>query len=126
MATAPITLLSANSKGNWDENGLVHGLINEQTRTWNFGLLNEIFNEEVAMVIGSIPVSRLGLEDTMVWHFHQTGIYTVHSGYKLLTGMETGSANQGMDINREAWLKIWKVNVPSKIRVFMWRVNCDA
>ena len=53
-------------RGEWDENGMVHELIDEQTKTWNQNLLHEMFDTEKAATINSVPLSRVGSLDRLV------------------------------------------------------------
>ena len=40
---------------------------------------------EEADAILSVPLGSTQMEDSLLWHFEKTGIYTVRSGYKLGT-----------------------------------------
>lgn len=63
---------------------LVSDLLMLDTPRWNEDLIDsEVLAEEVKL-IKAIPVSRVGLEDTLIWHFSKKGQYTVRSGYHVL------------------------------------------
>ena len=101
--------------GDWDENGLVKDLIDENTKEWNLNLLQEMFDSEEVANIKSISVSNLGLQDVLVWHYDNRGVYTVKSGYKLLCKLEEDSENMNRGINTECWAKIWNIKMLKKI-----------
>lgn len=43
-----------------DDNEVVYAFINQETRTWNHDLIDEVFLSNEAAVIKSIPISILG------------------------------------------------------------------
>ena len=58
-------------------------------------------------------VELKGWDDRLIWN-HSGGVYTVKQGYSLLS---LGTAVQG-----RGWSKIWRIKVPSRIRMFLWKV----
>ena len=44
-------------------------LIKEDTRQWDYNLINGIFTPEGVDLIKSIPLSRCEVEDTLFWPF---------------------------------------------------------
>ncbi|XP_057993191.1 uncharacterized protein LOC110673965 [Hevea brasiliensis] len=75
-------------------------LIDHSILQWKSPLLSSLFNEADACMIGSIPIAPLGNEDSLVWHFDNSGLYSVRSGYRFL--------------------------VQPKIRVFLWKAMRNA
>ncbi|CAI9761215.1 unnamed protein product [Fraxinus pennsylvanica] len=63
--------------------------------------------------------------DVMIWEPEKNGIYTVRSGYRLFVKInrdrQLGEVSYADD-QRKMWKKIWKMQIPHKIRVFAWRV----
>ena len=109
-------------RGEYDEDGMVHELIGEQTKTWNQILLQEMFDTKEAASINSIPLSRIGSPDRLVWHYDKKGVYTIKSGYKLLNKAYMEVNNQGMRTDQKLWKKIWATSLPRRIQVFLWRI----
>ena len=101
---------------------MVHELIGEQTKTWNQILLQEMFDTKEAASINSIPLSRIGSPDRLVWHYDKKGVYTIKSGYKLLNKAYMEVNNQGMRTDQKLWKKIWATSLPRRIQVFLWRI----
>ena len=64
-------------------------------------------------VILGIPLSVRNIKDSWYWNADLKGIYTVKSGYRLLQGTVT-------DDRTMLWKKLWKLNIPLKIKNFMW------
>ena len=63
-------------------------LIKEDTRQWNYNLINGMFIPEEADLIKSIPLSRCEVEDTLFWPFTSNAIYISKSGYRFLKSEE--------------------------------------
>ncbi|KAK3222493.1 hypothetical protein Dsin_009518 [Dipteronia sinensis] len=67
---------------------------------WNTNLIMNNFLPEDAMSILQIPIGSGNHIDTHLWHYETSGNYSVRSGY-------------------------WKLNIPVKIKIFMWRACQD-
>ena len=64
-------------------------IINPLTRTWDLHLVHGLLSpDEVALVL-SIPLSRTSVEDKIIWPFTPSGKYTVNSGSKFLTKLNS-------------------------------------
>lgn len=61
----------------------VYSLIDFSTGDWNRGLVFQIFNVDEANIIYSIPLSRTGLEDQLVWWPTHNGQFSVKPAYHL-------------------------------------------
>ena len=81
-----------------------------------------MFDTEEAVSINSIPLSRIGSPDRLVWHYEKKWANTVNNGYKLLTKAYMEESKQGMRTNQKLWKKIWATSLPRKIQVFLWRI----
>jgi hypothetical protein len=81
-------------------------------------------------VIRSIPLSTSNQQDTWAWHFERSGSFTVRSVYRLLVStkktredwLEGRPGSSSSSTEHRLWTTMWKVKVPSKIRVFLWRL----
>lgn len=96
------------------------------TGTWDTVLVRDIFWEEDAKVILSLPVHK-NRENVLAWHFEENGIFSVKSAYRACRedrlrraegGRAQGGSSQGVN---PIWEKIWKVNCPNKVKHFLWR-----
>ena len=108
--------------GDWDEEGLVCDLIESSTKKWRLELLYEMFASNEGAKISMMQISRIGDNDTIIWHPDNKGAYSVKSGYRWLFNrhctrqMEDSSRHCGL------WNKIWEIEVPKKVQIFVWRM----
>ena len=79
----------------------------------------------------SIPICTQNMEDFWSWNFERNGILSVKSAYRMLvvthqrreawlenvTGPSTGVGDEPQ------WKNLWKIKVPRKIRMFLWRLS---
>lgn len=78
-------------------------------------------------MIKSIPLCVTFVVDTLTWLFNASGTYTVKSGYNFLAREELHNRFPShSDNNSELWKLIWGLNVPNKIKNFVWRSGKDA
>ncbi|XP_073147449.1 uncharacterized protein [Henckelia pumila] len=57
-----------------------------------------------------------------MWGAERNEVYSVKSGYKLLQ-LSRGWIPQNLGIN---WLYLWRLNIPPKVKNFIWRVLSDC
>jgi hypothetical protein len=78
--------------------------------------------QEVTTILG-IPLSFRNPADSLIWGATKQGIYTVRSGYHLLLHERNQDEPGTSDTTRmsQLWKTIWSVQIPSKIRHFLWR-----
>ncbi|XP_019184658.1 PREDICTED: uncharacterized protein LOC109179616 [Ipomoea nil] len=88
---------------------LVSELIDAHTGTWNLDLLQQNFNARDTQLILRVPVST-DFED---WEGDIRGCYSVKDGYRRLGFLNTDPS--------PVWNNIWKLQVPPKWKVFLWR-----
>ena len=79
-------------------------------------------------MIKRIPLSRSVAEDTLYWPYSTSGHYTCRSGYRFLKEeSELLAYPQAPPIcDKKFWKAIWKLQVPPKIRNFIWRACRNA
>lgn len=90
---------------------------------WKTSLVREIFMEHEANSILSIPLSLTLPVDKVVWTAVVNRKFSVKSTYHL--GREgvrkNGGESSETSIMQRFWRKIWKAEVPNKVRCFGWR-----
>ncbi|KAL4325746.1 hypothetical protein GQ457_11G020100 [Hibiscus cannabinus] len=94
----------------------VADLIHPSSNTWNHGLISEIFSEEDADSILSIPLASNRNEDKLIWYGEPTGKYSVRSGYKGLFDQLSLDP-----INRFVFYQTWRLKSPAKVKIFLWK-----
>lgn len=97
----------------------VSELMNPVTEGWDVDLVHELFTEEDAQIILSIPV-RPDMEDFPAWHYDKRGRFSVKSAYHL--GVSIKEAEGQRDAGPSCGQHIWKLDLPGKVRMFLWRL----
>ena len=109
---------------------MVSDLLLPATTSWNVDLVRRIFLPIDADEILKLPVCTRNVEDFWAWQPDRKGIFSVRSAYKFLskTKMQRESWLEGTsdssDNGREvkAWTSLWKISIPAKVKVFLWRL----
>jgi hypothetical protein len=109
---------------------LVSDLIDQPTMYWNRSLLHEAFLPMDYEIIENIPLSTRRQTVFWAWHYDRKGVFSVRSAYKLLvqtrenqTAWLDGTASSSnIKEEEKSWTDLWKVKVPSKLKVFLWRL----
>ncbi|RYR47166.1 hypothetical protein Ahy_A07g033110 [Arachis hypogaea] len=98
--------------------------------TEKFGLIfgsQELFPENIAELIRRTPISLINKRDHFVWPDRLDGQYSVKSGYhsakvekdtKKEINLSKASTSQNL---REVWKTIWRLPVPQKVKIFLWK-----
>jgi hypothetical protein len=76
-----------------------------------------------------IKPARYGNEDTIAWFHERTGIFTVKSAYRLAMSEERtneASSSETGNLDSPLFKKIWKAEVPPKVRIFAWKLAADG
>jgi hypothetical protein len=110
---------------------LVSELIDAQTRSWDMEKLQEFMLPMDQEVIRNILLPSRRQEDHWAWHYDKKGIFLVCSAYRMLvstketrtTWLEGSVGVSGVKKVEKEWLALWHVRVPSKLRVFLWRLG---
>jgi ribonuclease HI len=108
----------------------VSQLIDQSSRSWNLEQLNANFIQMDIDIIRSIPLGLANHDDFWAWHFERHGNFSVRSAYKLLTKtknereawLDEKASSSGCN-DQKNWTSLWRTKVPSKIRVFLWRLS---
>ena len=91
---------------------------------WSSAIIHAIFHKDDANAILRIPLSHRQTSDVIMWLHTKKGVYLVKSGYhaaRQLQKMDTWAETSSGPIGVQVWSKVWKLNVPNKIKVFGWR-----
>lgn len=120
----PIACLSANPPA------MVSALIDSTSATWNRVVLDQLFVAADTNAILSILLCTRCVDDFWAWSFEQNGIFTVRSAYHMLVDtkrrredwLEGNAGSSDYETEAKAWTSLWSVQVPGKIRNFLWRL----
>ena len=91
-------------------------------------LIIQNFLPSEAESIQSIPVSLYPMEDFLIWPCTTDSSYSVKSAYQMLSTENRVSQPSPSDLEKfkPFWNSIWKLNVPSKVKHFLWRASMES
>lgn len=100
------------------------------TITWSRQVLTEQFIAPDIDIILKIPLSSRLQNGFRVWHYDRRGIFSVRSAYRMSSEtkaqredwLEHRPSNSNQAAAKRDWTNLWKVNVRSKVHVFVWRL----
>jgi ribonuclease HI len=108
----------------------VSHLIDQSSNCWDEAALRRFFHPCDVDEIMRIKIPSTPRPDWFAWNYEKTGVFTVRSAYRVaLRGKyEAGyiSSSSNADGERTIWKHIWKARVPSKVRVFAWKVATNG
>ena len=110
------------------KNSRVCALIDEENGRWiEDQILNEFVPHEAAAIL-SLPLSSTHAEDRFIWTAMRNGHYSTKSAYQLLSKEEEVKAPglSNTADNKQFWWDIWSLNLPNKIRHFLWQAAIDS
>lgn len=103
----------------------VDELISPIDRRWDVQLIKSLFWPADQNRILQIPI-HAGREDLVSWHHNRNGLFTVKSAYHCQWAHKFGARNYpgmpGPSGSGSVWRRLWKLSIPSKIKIFAWRV----
>lgn len=122
-----------------DKEANVNELIDEATSNWNRSLAYQVLNRGEAQVICRLPLSRLGVEDKMVWMPLKDIRFSVKTTYRLehlrlvqnkvnlrLHCMNRLNGNDSPTLYEQVeWKLLWKLKVPTSIKYFFRKAYHD-
>ncbi|KAB2616581.1 hypothetical protein D8674_023169 [Pyrus ussuriensis x Pyrus communis] len=102
----------------------VSDLICPESGRWNLGFLQPIISGEDMQAIEETPLGDLSRKDWLIWEFNKNECYSVKSGYRWLQDrsleLRDTCRPSVRGVPRSLWKGIWKLEVPPKLRHFLW------
>ena len=113
---------------NFPNNSRVCALIDEDNRCWLEDIIYDEFLPHEADAIMRLPLSLEATDDKLIWAETQSGHYTTKSAYRVLLRKAKVSCpgTSNPMAHKQFWNEIWSLNIPNKIRHFIWRVANDS
>ncbi|XP_019197208.1 PREDICTED: uncharacterized protein LOC109191092 [Ipomoea nil] len=93
----------------------VSSLFCVNSKSWDVGVLRDIFCERDVNQILSVPIPYGMRRDVLFWSGDDKGVYSVGSGYRLAVGGEVNG--EGV-----VWRGMWNLRVPPKVKCFFWNL----
>ncbi|EEF35196.1 hypothetical protein RCOM_1074840 [Ricinus communis] len=111
------------SQNSMHEDARVAELIDVDQKQWKVDVICKNFSNDEATKIISMPISFRLPNDKQYWQYPISGKFSVRSTYHLaiLTISSQTTTRPNQSVSDPLWKKIWQVNVPSKVRHFLWR-----
>jgi hypothetical protein len=102
----------------------VDEFINPIDGRWDEELIRSLFWSVDVHRILQIPIYS-GREDLIAWHPNRNGLFAVKSAYHCQWAHKFASRNYtaaaGDSGLQTVWKKLWKLSMPSKVKIFAWR-----
>ncbi|KAL2936256.1 hypothetical protein RDABS01_006694, partial [Bienertia sinuspersici] len=96
--------------------------LHDERSCWREDVLQEVFLPIDLERIRSIPISSRLPDDVWYWNGSKDGEFRVRDAYRMAIMEDRASSSNGAD---PIWNKIWKLKVPPKVRLFVWRACWD-
>ena len=74
-------------------------------------MLNSYLAPDIVDKITCVPISLSGSTDKIIWSGTSSGHFSVKSAYTILCDVSG---------QNEFWGKIWSLNIPPKLKIFLW------
>jgi hypothetical protein len=106
-----------------DPEARISELIDPNTFWWNIPLIKQIFMEEEVEKICSLAICPRTQQDRAIWSGNKNGNFSVRSAYHMakdLCDREASSCSK-VDELSPLWKKIWKVQGPRVVKMFLWQ-----
>ncbi|KAK6152121.1 hypothetical protein DH2020_014756 [Rehmannia glutinosa] len=84
----------------------VRDLFLENSNRWDVELISNLFNENEAKLIKSIPLCQHSRPDRLVWHHSKDGVYSVKYGYTIAKHLKECESNMASSSGQRK--KLWK------------------
>ncbi|KAL0410894.1 UNVERIFIED_CONTAM: hypothetical protein Slati_3679100 [Sesamum latifolium] len=109
-------------------------LIDMDNVSWKSDLVYQLFEEEEAQLIVSIPLPHVHHPDSLIWHYGNRGMFSVNSAYHLavqyVRQQRPSTSNANNEVNEVSdatqWKFIWNNYVPPRVQMFVWRCCHEA
>ena len=99
-------------------------LIDSVSHCWRCDVIMSSFHREDAEAICKFHLSHRQVSDSMVWLHNRKGVFSVRSRYyiarRVMRKEDWAKSSRGPS-GLQIWKKLWKLQVPNKIKVFGWR-----
>ena len=103
---------------------MIFALIDPLTKWWNVSLVRAMFLPFEVDSILRIPLSYSMPEDKLIWLGNKRGEFTVKSAYHIAFNLlepKKGGKCSSRDPYKSLWKRLWRLNLPAKVKVFAWR-----
>ena len=99
----------------------VKDLKDSDTGQWDREKIFGLFAHRTRMEIMSTPLRRTNTRDVLIWKENKSQSFTVKPAYQVAFRMKetTQIEHSTARTERHLWRKLWRLNVPPKVRMFL-------
>ncbi|KAL2894080.1 hypothetical protein RDABS01_009989, partial [Bienertia sinuspersici] len=95
--------------------------------TWNWSVAHRFLNARELNLLRDFHLPCFPCDDMWAWKGSKDGNFSVKSAYYMAVGEYTkGSPSSSKCGEQVVWKKIWRANIPPKVRNFAWRFVHNA
>ena len=113
-----------------DKPHLVSELIDRSSASWREEKVRTVFLPADANIILRIQLCTRHVRDFWAWGEDDKGEFSIASVYRFLLKtklqqealLEQAGGRSNMTAEEKAWTSLWSLKVPSKLKVFLWRL----
>ena len=105
----------------------VGDLIHHDSMQWNRPLIQSTFMQSTQNDILRLQLSNTRTRDKLYWKENKAREFTVKTAYQVALRLhrEVGVEHSTVGEEKRFWNRIWRMNVPPKVRNFVWRACTD-
>lgn len=100
---------------------MVSQLVDQTTHSWKTGLINEAFEHDSVVAILSIHLPPTPRPDKFMWLPSSKGRFFVKLAFQIASNLT--QLNPQSDV---PWKNIWKLKVPERLKMLIWRIGENA
>ncbi|CAL1398789.1 unnamed protein product [Linum trigynum] len=92
---------------------------------WCENKLSRWFDPPTCKAIKAIPLPQRNIEDRLIWHATEDGVFTVKSAYHfavLIDKRRGGWQSTVSWMDKASWIRLWEADIPPKLKVFVWQI----
>ena len=106
----------------------VSDLIDEDTRQWDRGKIHALFTARTRTEILALPLNNLQAQDSPIWMENKARTFSVKTAYHVALWLKQQQVveHSKARLDKSTWKKIRTLNVPPKVRNFIWRACSDC
>ena len=106
----------------------VQNLVSEKSNQWNRSLLAATFTQSTVNDILRCKRRDLNSRDSLKWKESKNQVFSVRTKYQVALRLnKPPTGEHSLDIqDQRMWKKVWSLNIPPKVRTFMWRACLDV
>ena len=96
-------------------------LLDPELHCWKPNIIRELFDPPSAKAILSLPIPIRPCPNRLIWVSNSNGHFFVKSAYQTSHAPTFTLSLEGIN-----WGKLWKLNMPKRTKIFIWRIGVNV